>query len=212
MANQFLALALFVMLLSFFIILNSMSNFEVIKAREVLTSLSVAFSKENVPNDLSASVKPDPVESAAKGNTLDQLKELFETQIAGVEVQKNRLGTTMHMRIPVDKFEAQISGADGRAAGNLTPTLVSLLLAEDQVAYSLEIILNLTQNPAALQGDTPQDSIKNIKRVSGYAKTIEDIGLPKKFISAGLGKGPEKTVDLFFKRYQPFNPLGARGE
>ena len=212
MANQFLAFALFVMLLSFFIILNSMSNFEIVKAREVLSSISVAFSTEAVPEELSPNIAADPVESAQEGSTLDKLKSLFETQISGVDVKKNRLGTTMHLRMDLDLFDQQFSSKNSLAAGELTPTLVSLLGAEDEVPYSMEMLINLADNPAAIQNDDPEEVTKNIRRVSGYAQAIEEIGLPKKYLSAGLGSGPAGTIDLFFRRYQPFNPLGARAE
>ena len=48
MANQFLSLSLFLMLLSFFIVLNSMSDFEKQTAvPAVLNSLSLAFSSRD---------------------------------------------------------------------------------------------------------------------------------------------------------------------
>ena len=47
MANQFLSLSMFLMLLSFFIVLNSMSTFEKeVAVPAVLNSLSMAFSKQ----------------------------------------------------------------------------------------------------------------------------------------------------------------------
>lgn len=212
MANQFLALSMFVMLLSFFIILNAMSNFEVMKLHEVRNSLSVAFSNQDLPQDLSANVKEDPAQAYRDGDTLDKLKGLFEAQITGVEAKKNRLGTTMHLRLPLDRFDKQLSSAGGGFGGALAPTLASLLSAEDDIPYSMDMLINLADNPATLQNDAPETVQQNIRRVSGYAQMIEQAGLPKKYLSAGLGEGPAGTIDLYFKRYQPFNPLGDNVE
>ena len=210
MANQFLALAMFIMLLSFFIILNALSNFEEVKSRDVLTSISVAFSKEQLPDDLSANIIEAPEKSYHEGNTLDKLKGLFEAQIAGVETKKNRLGTIMHLRMKLDAFEEQLSAPGTSFGGTLAPTLVSLLNAEDDVPYSMDMLINFEENPAVVQNEAPQSVSQNVAKVSRYALLIEGAGLPKKYMSAGLGQGPEGTIDLYFKRYQPFNPLGER--
>lgn len=210
MANQFLALSMFVMLLSFFIILNALSNFEVVKSRDVLTSISVAFSKEELPDDLAANIIEDPMESYHEGNTLDKLKGLFESQIAGVETKTNRLGTIMHLRMKLEDFEKQLTSGGTSFGGSLAPTLVSLLNAEDDVAYSMDMLINLKDNPAVLQNETPQDVGKSVEKVARYALQIESAGLPKKYLSAGVNQGPQDTIDLYFKRYQPFNPLGQR--
>ncbi|MCB1531622.1 MAG: hypothetical protein KDJ35_02020 [Alphaproteobacteria bacterium] len=212
MANQFLALSMFVMLLSFFIILNAMSNFEEIKARDVLTSITVAFSKEQLPDDLNANIVEAPEKSYHEGNTLDKLRELFEAQIAGVKTKTNRLGTIMHLRMQLDDFEKQLAAPGTAFGGTLAPTLVSLLSAEDDVPYSMEMLINLDKNPATLQNETPQNVVQNVTRVAGYARLMEDAGLPKKYLSAGLSEGEPGTIDLYFKRYEPFNPVGHGGE
>lgn len=210
MANQFLALAMFIMLLSFFIILNALSNFEVVKSNEVLTSISVAFSNQDLPNDLSANIIESPVESYNEGNTLDKLKGLFEAQIAGIETEKNRLGTVMHLRMKLDAFEKNLTASGSSFGGALAPTLVSLLGADENVPYTMDMLINLNGNPAVVQNEAPQSISKNVTKVARYAMLIENAGLPKKYLSAGLGQGPEGTIDLYFKRYQPFNPLGER--
>lgn len=212
MGNQFLALSLFIMLLSFFIILNAMSNFEVTKSREVLNSITVAFSEEETSDDISANIQEDPMASYREGDTLDKLKSLFEAQITGVEAKKNRLGTTMHLRMNLDHFDQQITSEDGRFGGELGPTLVSLLGTEDSVPYSMDMMINIEQSPSKAQNEQPEDVAQRIRRVSGYANMIEEAGLPRKFLTAGLARGPEGTIDLFFRRYEAFNPLGEREE
>lgn len=215
MANQFLALSLFVMLLSFFLILNSMSNFDDTKSRPILNSLSVSFSNEKVEPDNQPNIEEDPADSFKEGSTLDRVEALFRSQITGVEAEKNRLGTLMHIRLSVDKFEKGIAmpDADGQVTGGgFMPTLVSLLQSEENgVPHRMEMILNIEANPAAAQNETPQLVDEKAKQVSGFAEKLAGAGLPEKMIAAGLGQGPDQTIDLYFRRYEPFNPLGKRG-
>ena len=106
MANQYLGLSLFIMLLSFFIILNSMSNFDEIKSSPVLNSISMTFAQEKVEDHTDPGFEEDTTQDSVRsGDTLDQLEELFRSQITGIEAEKNRLGTMMHVRIPLSQFE-----------------------------------------------------------------------------------------------------------
>ncbi len=220
MANQFLGLSLFIMLLSFFIILNTMSNFEEIKSRPVLNSISVAFSKNEIEEDAAPSFDEDQVQSSFReGDTLDRLEELFRSQITGLDVQKNRMGTVMHIQVSLQKFEkgimAPVQTGQQRGAvlggigGSFAPVLVSVLRAEDAVIpYRLDMILNMEQNPAKFQNERPQDMNAKIRKVAAFAEKLEEAGLPKKLVTSGVGQGKEGTIDLFFRRYEQFNPLG----
>ena len=74
MANQFLSLSLFIMLLSFFIILNSLSSYEDVKSKPVLNSISMAFSKDTPDPILAPNTVESPIESNNEGDSLDKLK------------------------------------------------------------------------------------------------------------------------------------------
>ena len=213
MVNQFLALSLFVMLLSFFIILNSMSTFEVTKAKPILKSLSLAFSEEQLNPELEASIAEIEQDSLREGSTLDKLSGLFNARIKGVDVQKNRLGTVMRVRMPIEEFSKNIMvSQNGQLSfndqGPLLPTLVSMLQVEGSIAHRMDIVLNLNDNPARVQNDDPQTLSGNLKAVASYAAVIERAGLPRRMVSAGLGNGPSETVDLYFRKYVPFSPKG----
>ena len=220
MANQFLGLSLFILLLSFFIILNRMSNFEENKSLPVVNSLAVAFSNKGAESNNPPSVAQDTTQASYReGDTLDRLQDLFRSQITGVDVKKNRLGTVMHVRVPLKKFEKEImkqtpelqgSVLEG-AGGDFAPTLVSVLQTSNtKIPYRLDMILNVPASPAKLLNENPEEINARVKKVTAFAKRLEDSGLPKKLVSAGVGEGEEGTIDLFFRRYMPFNPLGTQ--
>ena len=217
MANQFLGLSLFIMLLAFFIILNAISTFEDTKSRPVLNSLMVAFSNRD-PTEL---IPPGPTLEKSPmfnlGSTLDKLEALFQSQISEAQTKQNRLGTTMYLRMPFEPFrdavysslsaapQAPVSPIDD-AQVNLLPMLVSLLETGDSVAYKMDMILNINDDPALLVSEGPEVYSIHNNAISGIARRITDAGLPTKQITAGIRQGDEGYVNLVFRRYEPFNP------
>lgn len=217
MANQFLALSLFIMLLSFFIILNALSNFEDVKSRPVLNSIATTFSNE-APEDI---YSPNAIESTQKsineGDTLDKLQRVFNAHITGAEVSKNRLGTMMHIRMPVQQFESSllapsrnnaISSQSLGAPGTFTPTLISLMQTrETEIPYRMDMILNTKQDPASSVVDAPEQVRVDMRKIATLSKKLEESGLEKKLVSAGLARGELGMIDIYFSRYEPINPV-----
>ncbi len=217
MGNQFLGLSLFIMLLAFFIVLNTFSTFEEERSRPILQSLAVTFSSEDTPQELDPSVEEDPALSSNEGSVLDRIKSLFKAQISGVEIKSNRLGTVMYMRISQSEFEKAIVSPLKDPALAMQETfatfLVSLMDTETDIPYHMDIVLNIGDEPGEVGQEDP-DALKSAMRTSAmYAKTINDAGLAAYQISAGLSTGDAGMIDLHFRPYVPFNPLGpARSE
>lgn len=209
------------MLLAFFIVLNVLSNFEEAKARPVLTSILKTFSNEDATDQRADEQIPeDPLDAFREADSLDELERLFRAQITGVEVKTNRLGTLMHMRMRVDRFEkgflqkkpiGAIEGSRLNAQGFFLPTLISLLNGGDDIPYRMDMVMNVKRGPAEGLNMQPLVIKEKIEKVSSYANTLEEAGLPKILVSSGLGTGPEDTIDIFFRRHVPFNPLGEGG-
>lgn len=219
MANQFLALSLFIMLLAFFIVLNVMSSFEEDKSRPVLRSISVAFSNQELPEDLYQGVEESPEDLLGEGDTLDKIQALFKGTISGIETKQNRLGTMMHIRMPVEKFEQSFAespespGPSSRLKmirGPLVQTLVTLMNTKEGIPYRMDMVLNLPERPGAMKEEELPALEAGLEKVSGYAEKLEAAGLPEKFITAGLAAGREGMIDLYFNRYMPFDPTSQK--
>lgn len=210
MANQFLGLSLFIMLLSFFIILNTVSSFEDTKSRPVLNSLSLAFSNQEKRTELKPDVTKSEAEENNEGDTLEKLQAHFNAYITGAQIRKNRFGTMMHIRMPLEKFERAISmpALQGAASGSgFLPTLISLIQTrETEIPYRMDIVVNLENKPAFLQSKSPEIYNTNLKKAALFASSLESSGMQKKLMSVGLSKGSPGFVDIFFRRYEPFNP------
>ncbi len=220
MANQFLGLSLFIMLLAFFIILNSISTYEDTKSRPVLNSLIVAFSNRE-PVDV---LPPGPMDMVSEtqnlGSTLDKLESLFSAQITAADTRQNRLGTIMYVRAPFDDFRdaitSSLSGAPAPLVNpldeqniDLLPMLVSLLETDDAVPYKMDMILNVEQEPSALLAESPEQFVVHNNAVSAIARKVTESGLPTRQITVGIGQGEPGFINLVFRRYEPFNPVNA---
>jgi len=219
MANQFLGLSLFIMLLSFFIILNAISTFETTKTQPVLNSLSVAFSKDHALDPTAPGKTTLKSDALKDGSTLDKIEGLFKAQITGVETKQNRLGTIMYVRMPFKAFSSSVisSLTTGQNNASLSssqkrdflPLLVSLLETGRSVTYKMDMILGIEEEPAQLALQEPGVFKEFNRSISKISEKIEQAGLPKKQISSGLKKGQPEIVDLIFRRYEPFSPTGT---
>ena len=215
LASQLLGLSLFIMLLAFFIVLNSISTFEELKARNVMESLEFTFASKIIQRgDMRPSVTKSIETSIYDGDTLDRVSGLFQAQIPSHEVVMNKERGMMHVRVPRDAFERAVTAIGQRVApagtnkdsafqNDFLPTLVAMLRSEDRgQPFRMEITYNVTENPARMQRLAPQALQGTIRAVDAMAETIEKAGLPAKQITASVQQGDEAMVDLFFLRYE----------
>lgn len=218
MANQFLSLSLFIMLLSFFIILNTMASFDEDKSNPVIKSLNVALSAKEIEENIAQSTIPEVEESLNQGSTIDRVEALFDSNISGFQVQKNRFGNEMYVTLPLEEFERVMldigqgnisqGGAFGGITGRFIPVLISLLKSEENdMPYRMDILLNIEQNPAQLQNTAPGQAALLIEKSSTFTKILEEAGLPKILMSTGVEKGQKETIGLSFKPYSPYSPI-----
>jgi hypothetical protein len=221
MANQFLGLSLFIMLLSFFIIINALSSFESEKSKTVLDSLSEAFSvkKQEI---LSAPGEIPSIEASIhEGSVLDQLESYFTAQIVGVTVKQDRTGSEMHVRMPFENFKNALAlalepqstePAAGSANRGLKPMLNSLMDTQNAIPYRMDMILGSSLAPERLVAEKPQLYKTMSRDIAAVAARLESAGMPLKFMSVGIGTGEEGMLDLYFRRHEGFSLPQAKTE
>ena len=129
----------------------------------------------------------------------------------------------IHVRLPLRSFERAVTAAGEAAdqerrpgrnpAGFFLPTLVSLLQSEKTgIPYRMDIVLNIPESPAQMQNEKPEKIMGHIQKAGLLTQKLEEAGLQKRFITAGLSEGKEGYLDLYFRRYEPFNLLGGEEE
>lgn len=92
MGQQYLGLSLFIILLCFFIVINSLSTFEQIKTQDVLQSLQFAFAGKLEGDDVLPSVQASTTETFEKGDTLDKNQRIVQRANQDVQSQQEPSG------------------------------------------------------------------------------------------------------------------------
>jgi hypothetical protein len=211
MANQYLSLSLFLMLLSFFIIMNGTSGFDDSKARPVMRSLSLAFSNDT--KELGAAPLSEFVPHSFKGEgeTLERIEGLFSAHIPDVQAKRNRLGNMMRVRLPVRSFEMGIDTEQGESPGSergkFLPMLVALLQSQSSgVPYRMDMMMALPDDPAALSAVNPAALKEKSSSLAALAQKLERAGIPGSLLGTGLERGENGFIDIYFRRDEPYEP------
>ncbi|MEM9469025.1 MAG: hypothetical protein AAF988_02575 [Pseudomonadota bacterium] len=214
---QLMNLSLFIMLLAFFIVLNSISSYESNLVGDVVESLEVTFSKDVQKRDVSFSVRDDQVKSINDGDTFDRLDALFQTQISTYQKTISSNRGIMTIKLPYEKFEKAVMAAGQRdltkeslvrnPRGNfMVPTLVSLLRSDQKgSSYRMNILAQVSDNPANLLNQNPGLMQRRMNNVSRLAQKLEEGGIPQKLLNVGLKKGRPEIIELVFEIHKPFS-------
>lgn len=222
--GQMMNLSLFIMLLAFFIVLNTLSALEEQKADQVRRSVEFAFSKNPDVLKVQSSATPDPSQAMREGHTFDRLDALFNAQVSAFKAVQSKSQGVMTVSLPYKDFEEAIMAVgqkdltkypSRKAVRNnfFLPTLVSILRTDiDGAPTRMEIFVNSDDNPAELQNIDPEQIDKLVSTVSVFSKRLEDRGMPEKLLNAGIQKGDPELVNLVFHKYVPFSPVSLEGE
>jgi len=204
-SSQPLFLALFLLLLAFFILLNSMSTLEEGRSNEVMESVQQAF-----PSEIRAAIK-------------DKLLDSDPGQVIG-EGLRSRLGAAFRETLPVVEITGDESGNPLYAAVPLR-SLVDLargrvLPAAERLAERLRPILDAPPAGSVLEvqiligrPDGGRAASDRVIAASRLALTFVEARISDRILGAGLEPGDPETLRFVF-RTRPAGrpePLGGRG-
>ena len=103
-------LALFIILLSFFVILNSISTFEKQKAVSIMQSIEEAFTTKIFKDDIAPSQTPDALRLAGEGQAVETLEKLFKSSFPQLtEVRTDTARGRFYAELPLTKLEKIIT-------------------------------------------------------------------------------------------------------
>lgn len=210
MAAHITTLSIFIILLAFFIALNSMAHFVPEKATPVLESVRQTFGTAHQKKmDEDPVLRPDEEKAAGMGDLLQELEDLFRSRIEGVKAVKIQGRNILLLRMPLDELESGLDqgGVTDEETGKQAPpfleSLRSMVTAgENGRAFHVRIVLNTErrEDVTAATGDGQQLA----KQASRIARKVEEAGIPKPLLGIGVEQGPAGTADLIFEPYRPF--------
>ena len=183
----------------------------------------MAFSSKSMSNAPDRSIRYSDGQDKQKGTVIDQIEGLFTSQITGLDIQKNRLGTEMRMALrtrdllrmieplkPDSAIEGEFFDTDAQA---FLRTLVSLLQTnETEHQYRLDLIMNTGDSPAQMAQSNPDMLQDYSRQITEIASILNAGGLQDRFLSIGFRGGQPGWVYLYFRRQTGLRFVTVNGE
>jgi hypothetical protein len=196
-----MTLSLFIMLLSFFMILNSQSRFVPERVLPAMKSLNETFSTRIFNDGAGRDGRPDlaqmPEENKDAYQSLDQyFRSSFPNSTQRLVPSRGLL----FLEVDAAEFERKMFGRSEAAQ----KTLLEKMWAYPDM--QMEIWLNLQDDPGISSPETQKNKQDSITRLSTWATALEKSGLDKEHLTIGIQKGDPSKVLVLFHAYKPYSP------
>lgn len=219
-----LFLSLFLLLLAFFILLNTISTLRETKSRDVLSSVAATFQSEADPNEKAEILVSTLGPVLQPEQVVDEVERLWLTEVPFVKVQRVTNGRHIVVELPIIQLfvsgQPQVRG-DRTDLLNATSYVLSARLPEQVVVMqAILYVEDLTDQPlvpvapVALEEDQafdPDDLDSLIGpatglngsdlaavRVAELAKTLIGGGTPPDKLEIGMRTGDESRIRFRF--------------
>ena len=191
-----LFLGLYLLVLSFFILLVTISTREELKTQAVMDSLTSTFRTILPPStDLTAF-------SAKEGELLigqrfqEQITKIFTTAMRVIKVEVVQPGRVMRVVMPADALfltdETEIRPARFPLLDRLVATLSG---RPPGVRFDMELVIGSAYTP---DNDLPIGQTLEMARVGSFARAMLARGVPPDSISVGVKPGSRENVVIWF--------------
>lgn len=181
-------LSVYLLLLAFFVVLNSISHFELARTRAVTGSLNETFAAEGLPTEQTVplvSTRGDVLSDAAN---LSRIGELISTELALVKVREVEPGRTMEVIVPVASlFRPGMDAINPDHRPLIEKVARSLTRPSPGVRYDVDILV---------AGDSDDDLA--VERSAFLASVFEKAGAPRRSVIAGVEHNASGKLRLLF--------------
>lgn len=188
-ASQLLFLSLFLLLLAFFILLNSLATIEETRSRKVLTSVAATFRVVAASNDESQIVIADLGPVAEPERLLDTMKQLWVTSVSVQDVETLTPGRVMQITMLSNELFLGGEAELRRDRQALFENLARLLsVHSDGFAHEIELVHGRDGTDAALPA----------RRAVALAQALVSRGAPDDAVSVGIREADPKSIRMRF--------------
>ena len=193
-------LSLFLLLLAFFVFLNSISSFEENKSYDVAKSVRANFANfagkgDNI--DLLGTAKNDKINV----NTVKILENTFNFVVPTIAVKKNNQSDNIEFNVPLKSLFDMSSGLPTKRATVILNEIGGVLrLKGDKQPIKLEIFMGYRFLSSGLKLD---EGLKS--KVTFLVDTLLQAGAPKGLFSIGLEPGNQEEIRFRFTTVQSQN-------
>lgn len=209
--SQVLALGLFIMLLAFFIVLNTLSTFDEKVARPVLASLERTFASRIYREDIGQTQIQSTAQSNQEGTSLQRISGLFKARIPGTRFVSERKGI-LHVQVKAKTFTeainkmAALNEFDKKELVAFRDIFVAVLSSQKTgMPLRLDITFMTNKDPTEPQKYSKNLKTSEIKKTAELAALLQASGLPMNLFSVAYTQGQRNMVDLKFQVYEPYD-------
>lgn len=195
--TQMTILALFIMLLAFFILMNSISNVKVDTAKEVNRSLRAALGgTTDIFTNGGTSWIAGPLQRNGTGTSLQEIAGSFQTEMPGLQATFIRRSGIMRMVIAANTFNDLLGLTGGRTINPQLQQMIDVIahpeLTQNQI-YDLQLLVMYP--PDILQRDD-RSGLVTQKYLTMWARALQRAGVPADQLTIGVGEGHAGFVTL----------------
>lgn len=192
-----LFLGLYLILLAFFVLLNTMASPKEDRIKAVLSSLLATFSTEILsraaPTEFAASVG----EILAVAEFHREIRDFFESAVPLARVDSFSAGTVMRIRLPADQlFEPRSIRIRADREDLLARIERAMNRDVKEVRYEVELA---TFTGPFMAGDTPSGHLLEVARAGAFARALEARGVPRGALLVGALPGNPDDIELTFR-------------
>ena len=196
------SLSLFIILLAFFLVLNSHSDFEENRVGAVLNSVEQAFTTKIFDEGTGPSFVADVTQGRGEGFTTENMANLFRSSMAGVEPYLIPSRGFLSVEISPADFKDLTSSLDSNETPSTLAAMISRALdGSDKDAPDLQLEIWVQQNKA--------DQMNHLKIADQFVKNITARGIAPERVSAGLSSAVSLGKILLL--FRPYSPYGVKG-
>jgi hypothetical protein len=189
----FQILILYLLLLAFFVVLNSISHVEKARSRAVAGSLNETFAAEGVPVDKTRPFVSSAGTVIAVVAFMERIGNLIRTDLQLVEIAEVEPGRLLSVRLAADAFFAPGSAAIDPLHRSLVERIVQAMKDPGPgIRYDVDIML----------GAGRKDALAT-RRSAYLASVFAAAGAPPRSIAAGIEHGTPGSLSLHFHVRSP---------
>lgn len=181
-------LSVYLLLLAFFVVLNSISHFELARTRAVTGSLNETFSADGLPSEKTVPLVSTRGDIVADTAALSRIGHLISTELALVQVQEVMPGRMMEVTLPVESmFYPGLESIDPAHRPLIEKVARALAEQSRGVRYDVDILV---------AGESGDDMA--VGRSAFLASVFVQAGAPKRNVTAGVERNSSGKLRLLF--------------
>jgi hypothetical protein len=183
-----LVLSLYLLLLAFFVVLNTISNVEVTRLQAVTGSLNETFSVDGKPADKSVKLISSQGNLFSDSVFLTRIGDLIRTELAFAEIEDVLPGRLMAVAMPADSlFIPGQEAINPLRRPTIDRVAKALINPSPGVRYDVDILV----------GNSTADDLV-IGRSAYLAKVFTAAGTPARSVAAGIEQDSPGQLRLLF--------------